>query len=92
MNIYNNLEEILNRRENMDKKFKKGVPEEVRVAIDTFFEHCKIMVEYELDNIPGEALYSLVNALATHPKYQNVCLSLIQMLNEDYPELNKLHI
>jgi len=78
------LAEVLERRDKLGTSFHPDTPVELKNAIDTFFLHCKNMIEYELDFMPGEALADLVEVLAKYPKYHHIAGDLVETLNNDY--------
>jgi len=81
------LKAVLKRRDKLEaegKKYIEGTPEDLQTAIDTFFVHCKNMVDYELDFIPGEALADLCDVLAKYPNYHHIAHDLATTLNTDY--------
>ena len=85
--ILKNLKAVVDRREKLQgegKAFHPDTPEDLKVAIDTFFEHCKNMVEYDLDFMPGEALADLCDVLAKYPKYHHIAEDLLHTLNTEY--------
>ena len=85
--ILKNLKAVIDRREKLQgegKAFHPDTPEDLKVAIDTFFEHCKNMVEYYIDFMPGEALADLCEVLAKYPKYHHIAQDLVYTLNNDY--------
>ncbi len=78
------LAEVLDRRDKLETTFHPDTPEELKIAIDTFFVHCKALVDYNLDFIPGEAVADLLDVLVKYPKYHNVCDDLMSILQTDY--------
>ena len=85
--ILKNLKAVVDRREKLQgegKAFHPDTPEDLKNAIDTFFEHCKNMVEYDLDFIPGEALADLCEVLSKYPKYHHIAKDLVYTLNTEY--------
>jgi hypothetical protein len=85
--ILKSLKSVVDRREKLEeqgKSFHPDTPKDLKNAIDTFFIHCKNMIEYELDFMPGEALADLVEVLAKYPKYQHIAGDLVETLNNDY--------
>ena len=85
--ILKNLKEVVDRRtelKSQGKSFHPDTPKDLQVAIDTFFEHCKHMIEYDLDFIPGEALADLCEVLAKYPKYHHIAEDLVLTLNTEY--------
>lgn len=85
--ILKNLKDVIDRRDKLHKQgkaFHPDTPKDLQVAIDTFFVHCKNMIEYDLDFIPGEALADLCEVLAKYPKYHHIAGDLVETLNNDY--------
>ncbi len=85
--VLQNLKDIIERRDKLQeqgKSYHPDTPVELKNAIDTFFIHCKNMIEYELDFMPGEALADLVEVLAKYPKYHHIAGDLVETLNNDY--------
>jgi len=59
-------------------------PEEVVVALDTFFAAGKMLIDNpEIQSIPGEYIEKLLRVLSEYPQYQDLVLSLIQIVNGD---------
>ena len=85
--VLKNLKEVVDRREKLHaegKSFHPDTPEDLKKAIDTFFVHCKNMVEYDLDFIPGEALADLCDVLVKYPRYHHIAEDLVYTLNTEY--------
>ena len=85
--VLKNLKQVVQRRDKAleeGKAFHPDTPEDLKNAIDTFFIHCKNMIEYDLDFMPGEALADLVDVLAKYPKYHHIAGDLVETLNNDY--------
>ena len=85
--VLQSLKDIVERRDKLQeqgKSYHPDTPVELKTAIDTFFIHCKNMIEYELDFMPGEALADLVEVLAKYPKYHHIAGDLVETLNNDY--------
>ena len=85
--VLQNLKDIIERRDKLQeqgKSYHPDTPVELKNAIDTFFIHCKNMIEYELDFMPGEALADLVEVIAKYTKYQHIAGDLVETLNNDY--------
>ena len=78
------LAEVLERRDKLGTSFHPDTPVELKDAINTFFVHCKALVEYDLDFIPGEAVADLLDVLVKYPKYHNLCDDLMSILTTDY--------
>ena len=83
--IMKDLKKVIDKRESMKNKgMHPDTPKELRVAIDTFFENCKMMIEYDLDYIPGESLADLVEVLAKYPRYHHIAGDVVHTLNTEY--------
>ena len=62
-------------------------PEEVKVAIDSFFKAAKILVDHpEIGTIPSEYVNKLLGSLAQYPQYHKLVLDLVEIIQqgEDY--------
>ena len=57
-------------------------PEEIMVAIDTFFHVGKMLMDNpELTTVPPEYVENLLKALAKYPRYNELTLDLIRIIN-----------
>ena len=57
-------------------------PEEIMVAIDTFFHVGKMLMDNpELNTVPPEYVENLLKALAKYPQYNELTLDLIGIIN-----------
>ena len=57
-------------------------PEEIMVAIDTFFHVGKMLMDNpELTTVPPEYVENLLKALAKYPRYNELTLDLIGIIN-----------
>ena len=57
-------------------------PEEIMVAIDTFFHVGKMLMDNpELNTVPPEYVENLLKALAKYPQYNELTLDLINIVN-----------
>ena len=58
-------------------------PDEVRVAIDSFFKAAKILVDHpEIEKIPTEYVNKLLESLAQHPQYHRLVVDLLKIIND----------
>ena len=58
-------------------------PEEVKVAIDSFFKAGKILVDHpEIGTIPTEYVDKLLGSLAQYPQYHKLVLDLVEILQK----------
>ena len=68
-------------------KIRGDHPEEVKVAIDSFFKAAKILVDHpEIGTIPSEYVNKLLGSLAQYPQYHKLVLDLVEIIQqgEDY--------
>ena len=62
-------------------------PEEVKIAIDSFFKAAKILVDHpEIETIPPEYVNKLLASLAQYPQYHKLVMDLVMIIQqgEDY--------
>ena len=58
-------------------------PEDVMIAIDSFFHAGKMLVDHpEIGLIPAEYVENLISTLAQHPQYHPLVADLIDILND----------
>tara|TARA_E500000331_G_C16915497_1_gene565364 strand:- start:383 stop:637 length:255 start_codon:yes stop_codon:yes gene_type:complete len=58
-------------------------PEEVMVALDTFFHAGKMLMDNpEIDTVPKEYVNNLLRALNKHPQYEDLLKDLLDILNK----------
>ena len=63
---------------------KVRTPKEIQIAVKSFLEASKMMVEEKLDYLPGEYLANLLETLQKYPEYNNVTMDLVRtILKED---------
>ena len=68
-------------------KVRGDHPEEVKIAIDSFFKAAKILVDHpEIGTIPSEYVNKLLGSLAQYPQYHKLVLDLVEIIQqgEDY--------
>jgi len=68
-------------------KIRGDHPEEVKIAIDSFFKAAKILVDHpEIGTIPSEYVNKLLGSLAQYPQYHKLVLDLVEIIQqgEDY--------
>ena len=76
------FEFLINRYSEGKTKIQGEHPEDVRIAIDTFFKAGKMIVDHpEIEHIPPEYVEKLLSTLAQHPQYHPLLLDLIEILN-----------
>ena len=58
-------------------------PEEVMVALDTFFHAGKMLMDNpEISHVPNEYVNNLLRALNKHPQYEDLLKDLLDILNK----------
>ena len=64
-------------------KIRGDHPEEVKVAIDSFFKAAKILVDHpEIETIPTEYVNKLLESLAQYPQYHRLVEDLLVIIQE----------
>ena len=67
-----------------DFKVQEHFPKEIQIAVRSFLEASKMMVEEKLDYLPGEYLANLLETLQKYPEYNNITMNLVKsILKED---------
>ena len=65
-------------------KVREDIPEDVKVAIETFIQLALIVEEYNLDFMPSEYMANLMETLSNYPEYTDVVLELIDILTIEF--------
>ena len=81
------FEFLVNSYDKGTAKIQGDHPDEVRIAIDSFFKAAKILVDHpEIETIPTEYVNKLLESLAQYPQYHRLVMDLVQIINqgEDY--------
>ena len=71
---------IMKRLQKGDFEVKDHFPKEIRVAVQSFLEASKMMVDEKLDYLPGEYLVKLLKVLEKYPEYNNITLDLVKSI------------
>jgi len=75
---------VMNRVLKGDFKVQEHFPEEIRIAVESFLEASKMMVDEKLEFLPGEYLVNLLETLQKYPEYNNITMNLVKsILKED---------
>ena len=61
-------------------KIKDETPEDIKVAIETFFKATKMIKEGNVDKMPGEYVTNLVEVLNKYPEYKNLSRELVTIV------------
>ena len=81
------FEFLVNSYDKGTAKIQGDHPDEVRIAIDSFFKAAKILVDHpEIGTIPTEYVNKLLASLAQYPQYHRLVEDLIHIIQqgEDY--------
>ena len=75
------FEFLINRYSEGKSKIQGDHPEDVRIAIDTFFKAGKMIVYHpEIEMIPAEYISSLISTLSKYPRYAILVKELMTIL------------
>ena len=75
------FEFLINRYSEGKTKIQGDHPEDVRIAIDTFFKAGKMIVDHpEIEMIPAEYISSLISTLSKYPRYAILVKELMIIL------------
>ena len=61
-----------------DFEVQSHYPKEIQIAVKSFLEASKMMVEEKLDYLPGEYLVKLLKVLEKYPEYNNITMDLLK--------------
>ena len=61
-------------------KIKDETPEDIKVAIETFFKATKMIKEGYVDKMPGEYVTNLVDVLNKYPEYKILSRELVTIV------------
>jgi len=57
-------------------QIKEDTPEDIKVAIQTFFEATKMIKEGYVERMPGEYVANLIDVLSKYPEYKELAREL----------------
>ena len=63
-----------------DFEIQEHFPKDIQIAVKTFLEASKMMVEEKLDYLPGEYLANLLEILQKYPEYNNITMDLVKSI------------
>jgi len=63
-------------------KVREDIPEDLRVAIESFIEQAVIIGEYDLDHMPMEYMENLLKTIARYPEHSLLLMELLRILKE----------
>ena len=61
---------------------RNDIPNDLRIAIESFVQQAVIIGEYELDHMPLEYMENLLKTFARYPEYCETMLEMIKILEE----------
>ena len=77
------FEFLVNSYDKGTASIKGNHPQEVKVAIDSFFKAAKILVDHpEIETIPTEYVNKLLKSLSNYPQYHKLVMDLVMIINQ----------
>ena len=77
-------ERVMRRLKSGDFRVQEHFPKEVKVAVQSFLQASKMMVDEKLDYLPSDFLIKLLKVLEKYPEYNNITMDLVKtILKED---------
>ena len=64
-------------------KVIESLPEDLKIAVESFLEQAIIVGEYELDYMPSEYLKNLFKVCSKYPEYDELLLRMIEVVDRD---------
>ena len=75
---------VMKRLKSGDCRVQKHFPKDVQIAVQSFLEASKMMVDEKLEYVPKEYLINLLKTLEKYPEYNNITMDLVKsILQED---------
>ena len=75
---------VMKRLKSGDFRVQKHFPKDVQIAVQSFLEASKMMVDEKLEYVPSEYLINLLKTLEKYPEYNNITMDLVKsILQED---------
>ena len=77
------FEFLINEYDKGNAKIRGDHPQEIKVAVDTFFKAGKILVDNpDIGTMPQEYVHKLLEALAQHPQYHALLIDLVGIIQD----------
>ena len=76
------VKRVMDRVSKGDFKIQPHFPDDVKVAVEAFFEATRMMINEELDYIQTEYLANLLKTLSKYPEYNSITLDLLKSVKE----------
>tara|TARA_R100000734_G_C3222622_1_gene33562 strand:+ start:269 stop:511 length:243 start_codon:yes stop_codon:yes gene_type:complete len=61
-------------------EIREDTPQDIKVAIETFFEATKMIKEGYVEKMPGEYVANLIDVLSKYPEYKLLARELTTMV------------
>ena len=75
--------DVINDYINGKAKIEGDHPDDVMIAIDTFFHAGKMLMDNpEIESVPPEYVNNLLKTLNKYPQYQELLIDLLQILKK----------
>ena len=71
---------IMDRVLNGEFEDQEHFPEDIQIAVQSFLEASKMMVEEKLDYLPGQYLANLLETLQKYPEYNSITMDLVKSI------------
>ena len=77
------FEFLINEYDEGRAKIRGDHPQEIKVAVDTFFKAGKILVDNpDIGTMPQEYVHKLLEALSKHPQYHALLIDLVGIIRD----------
>ena len=63
-----------------DFEVQEHFPKDIQIAVQSFLEASKMMVEEKLDYLPGQYLANLLETLQKYPEYNSITMDLVKSI------------
>ena len=64
-------------------RVQKHFPKDVQIAVQSFLEASKMMVDEKLEYVPQEYLIKLLKTLEKYPEYNNITMDLVKTILQE---------
>lgn len=82
-NEWDKFNKIMEGYKNGSKQVRDGHPEDIKIAIESFFSAALMLQEYpDMGTIPGEYVVNLINIMSKYPEYNKLTMDLTKILIE----------
>ena len=74
---------VMKRLKSGDFRVQKHFPKDVQIAVQSFLEASKMMVDEKLEYVPQEYLVNLLKTLEKYPEYNNITMDLVKTILQE---------